>query len=51
MFGHWRSTLEGMRSPGPLVVVERKLPRAVGERRVSPAGLDVEYTLSLKLKP
>ncbi|MDB4970741.1 MAG: serine/threonine protein kinase [Myxococcales bacterium] len=35
----------------PLVVVERKLPRAVADRRTSPSGLDTEYTLSLKLRP
>jgi hypothetical protein len=39
-------------TPGPLVVVERKLPRpnAAGPVRTT-VGLDVEYALSLRLKP
>jgi hypothetical protein len=38
-------------TPGPLIVVERKLPRAVAERRIPPSRLDAEYALTLKLKP
>jgi hypothetical protein len=39
-------------TPGPLVVVERKLPRTGGpEARRTTIGLDVEYALSLRLKP
>ncbi|HEX9102490.1 MAG TPA: hypothetical protein VF997_09810, partial [Polyangia bacterium] len=37
-------------APGPLVVVERKLPRSGGARRTT-VGLDTEYELSLRLKP
>ena len=40
-------------TPGPLVVVERKLPAAErGRARArTTVGLDVEYALSLRLKP
>ena len=39
-------------APGPLVVIERKLPRTAGaDARRTTVGLDVEYALSLRLKP
>jgi hypothetical protein len=39
-------------APGPLVVVERKLPRLAGpDARRTTVGLDAEYALSLRLKP
>jgi hypothetical protein len=39
-------------TPGPLVVIERKLPHvAAGDVRHSTVGLDTEYALSLRLKP
>jgi len=39
-------------TPGPLVVIERKLPRVTSpEARHTTVGLDTEYALSLRLKP
>jgi eukaryotic-like serine/threonine-protein kinase len=39
-------------APGPLVVVERKLPRTGGpDAHRTTVGLDTEYALSLRLKP
>jgi eukaryotic-like serine/threonine-protein kinase len=37
-------------SPGPLVVIERKLPRRESDHHTT-VGLDTEYALSLRLKP
>ena len=39
-------------TPGPLVVIERKLPRTTGpDAHHVTVGLDTEYALSLRLKP